>query len=310
MRIYVVGSGGIGGYFGGLLARAGRDVTFLARGPHLEALRAEGLRVRSAIGDFHIKSVQAVGDVAEIREPDLILFAVKTYSTEEVARSLAAVAGPGTTIIALQNGVDNDERIKALIPQARVYPGNALIVSHRPEPGVIEQEGGPRTLLFGDPVDPANRDLRGLATMFRDAGIDATASDDIRRDLWMKFVLIVAFGGMTALCRAPIGRVLRDPVARPLYDRCVREAIAVAMARHINLPGDVFDSVRARSEQYLATPAQEASKSSLLVDLEANGPTEIETINGVVARMGAELGIDVPVNALIYTAIDLASRRA
>ena len=307
MRIYVVGSGAIGSYFGGHLVRDGNDVTFLGRGVHLDALRKQGLSVQTMTDTIRLESVQTIESTSEITKPDLIFFCVKTYSTETVAKTLASVVSDNTTIITLQNGVENDVRVKAFVPNAAVYPGNTLIACRRPEPGVVRQTGGPGKLLFGNPTGGENKQLKTIEQLLLRAGINAVYSDDILRDLWKKFILITAFGGLTALCRAPIGVILTNSASRQLYERCVRETIDVALRRRVRLPHDVFEHVIQSSEAFLDTPQKAASQSSLLVDLESGSETEIETINGTVVRMAEDYGVDVPVNSAIYAGVKLAS---
>ncbi len=300
MKIYVVGSGGVGGYFGGRLARAGYDVTFVARGQHREALATKGLRVKSVAGDFNVYPAQVIGAIREITDPDLVLFAVKTYDTDDVATELAAVVNRDTTVITFQNGVDNDHRIREHIKNAAVHPGLAYVITTKTQPGLIEQTGGPRKLIFGDRVKPDNPRLIEIVGLMRDAGVDATASDDISRDLWKKYMLIVAFSGMTAVCRSPIGKVLGDAEARSLYERCVMEAISVAQAMGVNVAGDALEAIMAVSGDFAP-----GSKSSLLVDVENERRTEIESLNGTLVRLARKHKVDVPVNALIYAAIKL-----
>lgn len=298
MKIYVVGTGGVGGYFGGLLARAGQDVTFVARGEHLQAIRRKGLVVKSVAGDFTVAPAQAIGEVAQIVDPDLVLFTVKSYDTKEAARELAAMVHEGTTIISFQNGVDNDLQIREEVQRGDIFPGAAYVVSTKTHPGLIEQTGGPRKLIFGDRDNPGNPRLKEIEQLFQSAAIDATASDDITRDLWEKFIFINAFSGMTALCLSPIGEVLGDSRTRALFERCLREAISVARAMRVDIAESRFDAMMATALNFAPD-----SKSSLLVDVEAGRRNEIEALNGALARFGRQHGVDVPINELIYGAI-------
>lgn len=300
MKIFIVGTGGIGGYFGGLLAKAGKDVTFVARGEQFNALKKNGLVVKSVVGNFEVKPVQVIESIAEIEFPDLILFTVKTYDTEEVAKELDKVTTNNTTIITFQNGVDNDLQIKKFIKKAKVYPDVAYVISSRTTPGVIEQTSGLRKLLFGDRINPNNQNLKDVEIMMKEAEVDAVASDDITRDLWKKFMFIVAFSGMTAICRSPIGKVLSDIQTKSLYERCLKEAISVARAVKVNIASDAFESIMTISGNTAPD-----SKSSLLVDIENGRRTEIETLNGNLVRLARENKIDIPINELIYRAIRL-----
>jgi 2-dehydropantoate 2-reductase len=302
MRIYVVGTGGLGGFFGGLLARAGMDVTFLARGEHYEAMKNRGLTVKSVIGDFQIKPARVVRSIAEIEEPGLILFAVKTYDTAEVAKQFANIVNKSTIIISFQNSVENDIEIKKYVKDAKVFPGLAFVASTRTAPGVIEQTGGARKLIFGDRESSSNEDLKKIQNIMLEAGIDAAVSDNITRDLWEKFIFICAFSGMTAICRSTIGEVLSDALARRSYEDCVREAIAVAKASGIDIPEAAFERVMQISQAFAPN-----SKSSLLVDVENGRKNEIETLNGALVRLGQSYKVSVPINQLIYSGIRLIS---
>ncbi len=300
MRIFVVGTGGLGGYFGGLLAKADNDVTFLARGKHYNVIKERGLKVKTVLGDFIITPAKVAENINEITDPDLIIFTVKTYDTENVARELAKVVDKKTIIISFQNGIDNDNEIKKHIKDAKVFPGLAFVVSVRTTPGVIEQTGGPRKFIFGDRESPHNQQLKIIEKLMREAEIDASVSSDITSDLWKKFIFITAFSGMTAICRANIGKVLSDQIAAKTYERCVKEAITLALALRVNLPGTIFQDVMGLTK---TLPAD--SKSSLLVDIENNRENEIETLNGTLVRLARKYNIDVPINELIYGAVKL-----
>jgi 2-dehydropantoate 2-reductase len=302
MRIFIAGAGGVGGYFGGLLAKAGYDVTFLARGEHLAAIRKRGLAIKGAYGDFEIKPAKTVATIAEITNPELIILTVKTYDSASVARELSEVVDRNTVIISFQNGIDNDSDIKKHIKDAKVFPGLAFVSATRIAPGLILQTGELRRLIFGDRKLPNSEQLQTIEKIMRSAEIDAHVSDDITRDLWKKFILVNAFSGMTAICRASIGEVLSNPVTRKAYERCVREAIEVARMLKVNIPDTIFDDVMGITETF--TPD---SKSSLLVDIENGRPCEIEALNGTLVRLAEKSNIDLPVNELIYGVIKISS---
>ncbi|MFW6695316.1 ketopantoate reductase family protein [Streptomyces sp. MAR4 CNX-425] len=300
-RWLVVGAGGIGGYFGGLLAHAGMDVTFLARGGHLAALRSDGLHLETVDGAYHVPRVRALGAVTGGQPYDVVLFCVKTYDNTTAAAGIAPAVGDGTVVISVQNGIGNDDVLRAALPGAQVFPGFAHIVSARVAPGRIRQSGGPRTLIYGDPEHPDREVLRDIEAELRSAGVDATASTDILRDQWSKFAFIVAFSGMTALCRTPIGPILRDEAAMLLYRRCVAEAVAVARAIGV---AATEEAVLTRTEAYRG--AQEGATSSMLRDLLAGRATEVASLNGAIVELAAAHGIDAPVNSAIHTAVALA----
>jgi 2-dehydropantoate 2-reductase len=300
MKIYIVGSGGAGGYLGGLLARSGKDVTFVARGEHFQAMKEEGLKIKSVPGDFEVRPAQVIHRISDISNPDLIIFSVKTYDTDQTAKELKSAINKDTLVISLQNGVASDQQIKNHIPDAKVYPGVAYLASTKTRPGLIEQTGGPRKFIFGDRLDPKNPRLIEVEKDMTEAEVDASVSDDIARDLWKKFMFIVAFSGMTSICRSPIGKVLQDSVTEGLYERCLKEAIQVARSMNIRVEEGAFENIMTTSRNF-----PPGSKSSLLVDIENHRRTEIETLNGSVVRLAKNKNIDVPLNALIYGAIKL-----
>lgn len=300
MKVYIVGAGGVGGYFGGLLAKAGENVTFVCRGDHYKAIKKDELRVKSVIGDFIVKPAKVVDNISKIENPDLVIFTVKTYDTETVAEELKSVINKDTIIITFQNGIENDVVIKKITGSSNVYPGVAYVISARTKPGVIEQTGGLRKLIFGDRNNNDNLSLRAVEKVMRSAGIDASLSDDITRDLWKKYMFVVDFSGMTAVCRGPIGKVLADETTLSLYERCAREAISVAKAHGVKVASDALENIMTIS----GNTAPE-SKSSLLVDIENGRKNKIETLNGTLVKLARRYKIDVPINELIYGAIKL-----
>jgi len=308
LRWLVVGTGGVGGYFGGLLAHGGHDVTFLARGEHLRAMRTSGLRLETTKGEYTIERPKAVESVDGDEPFDVVLFCVKTYDNVTAAKAIAGAVDDRSVVISIQNGMDNDVQLRQLLPLATVYPGLANIISARVAPGVIRQSGGPCVTIFGDPETPANPLLRDVAADMRAAGIAATASRNIERDQWDKFVFIIAFSGMTALCRSPIGGVLNDDRALHLYRRCAEEVIAVAEADGVDIDPNVCETTMSQTEAYRG--AQETATSSLLRDVLAGRPTEIESLHGAVVRRAERHHLEVPINSMVYTAIRLGALRA
>lgn len=301
MKIYIMGSGGVGGYFGGRLAKVGNDVTFIARGEHYRAIKERGLTVKSVIGDFKVKPVQIINSASKINNPDLIVFTVKTYDTDKVSKQLAKVVNKDTIIITFQNGVDNDNQIKKYVKSSNIYPGLAFVISTKTKPGLIEQTGGLRKIIFGDRNNSKNQKLKEIEKLMRDAEINAVLSDDITRDLWKKFMFINAFSGMTAICRSSIGKVLGNPITKFLYERCIKEAISVAKAMGINVVDDILQTIIT-----ISTNTAPASKSSLLIDVENKRRNEIESLNGTLVKLAKKNSVDVPINELIYGAIKLA----
>jgi 2-dehydropantoate 2-reductase len=297
MRIAVMGSGGVGGYFGGRLAQAGNEVVFIARGAHLAALRSRGLTVKSPLGDASIK-VRAVEDPAEAGGAEIVLFTVKLWDTESAAERIRPIVESGGVVIPFQNGVESISRIGAVLGHGRVMGGAAYIAARIGEPGTIVHTGRMARLRFGA-VEPSQR---AIAAAFhaacRDAGIEAEVVEDIERVLWEKFVFLVAMSGATSVARAPIGVVRSDPDLRWLLETAMREACAVAKTRGIALPDDFADRQMAFAD---GLPPE--MKSSMLGDLEAGGRLEAPWLAGAVVRMAQEAKLQTPANRAILAAL-------
>jgi 2-dehydropantoate 2-reductase len=298
MRVTVMGSGGTGGYFGGLLARAGEDVTFVARGAHLEAIRANGLTVRSRlVGDFTVPA-RATDDPAEPGPADLILFCVKAYDTERAAQHLRSAVGPDTVILPVQNGIDSAERIGRVVGLGHVIGGLAGVSSVVAAPGVIEHRAGPDIIQLGELDGPSSARTQRIAEALVRAGIKAQVRADIRVALWEKFVLICGLSGLTALTRLSIGAVLSCPEARSLLGQVLEETAAVSSAEGVALPDGVVEGLL----KFFAN-ADPTIRGSLYYDLAAGRRLEIETLNGTVVRIGRERGVPTPANFAIYAAL-------
>jgi 2-dehydropantoate 2-reductase len=237
MRVAVVGAGGIGGFFGGLLARAGEDVTFIARGANLEAIRERGLAVKSRfVGDFTVKA-RATDDPAEIGPVDVVLFCVKAYDLETAAARMRPLIGPGTVVLPLQNGIDSAERIGRLVTPDAVIGGVAGVSAVLEAPGVIDHRGSDR-IHFGELAGGTSPRTERLLPVLRNAGIKAELRPDIRVALWEKFVRICGFSGLTALTRLPLSPVLGCPETRELFRGTLQEVDAVGHAEGVALPAD------------------------------------------------------------------------
>lgn len=297
----IIGTGGIGGYFGGLLANAGFDVTFLARGKHFDALKTSGLKLNTVDGPFDIKPLKVISDINKVKSPDVILFCVKTYDTVSLAIALKPVVNSDTLIISVQNGIENDIIIKNILGLQNVYPGLAHIISSVREPGVINQTGGPRTIIFGDRTSKKNLRLQEIAEMMTTAGIKATVSENIENSIWEKFIFIASFSGFTAICRCEIGKIINDEKLYELYQRAINESVNVAIAAGVDLPRDIFSKVVERTEKYRGK--DEKATSSLMRDFLGKDMNEIDTLSGSIVRLGEELGIDVPIHKMIYYVI-------
>jgi 2-dehydropantoate 2-reductase len=303
MKIAVMGTGGVGGYYGALLARSGQDVTFIARGEHLRAIQKNGLRIRSVHGDFSIDNAWAVENPAEIGPVDLVLFAVKTYDTAAAAVSILPIIGPETTVLALQNGVDAAERIGGIVGAPHVVGGATWLSAAVESPGVIGQYSPFRRVAVGE-MDGRNKPrIRTVVEAFRQSGAEAELTDDIRKVLWTKFVFIAATSALGALTRVPIG-IYRDiPETRAALLAALGEVAAVGRAAGIALDADVVE----RTAEFIDAAAP-GLKPSLQRDVEAGRRSEIESMIGVVVRTGKTRGVPVPVLGLAYALLKPGSR--
>jgi 2-dehydropantoate 2-reductase len=298
MRIAIIGAGGTGGYFGGLLARAGQDVTFIARGANLEALRARGLTVESRLAGTFTVAVQATDDPSEVAPVGLILFCVKTYDTDAAAESIRPLIRPDTMILSLQNGIDNEERIARVAGHTAGIGAVAYVVSAIKAPGVVAQTAGPGKIVVGELAGGTSGRTERLCEVLRGAGITAEVHPDIRVVLWQKFLFICAFSGVTAVTRVPIGTILADPVTHALFRGTSGEVEAVARAGGIDLPADCVEQAMTQ-----AAAVEPWGSSSLYGDLAGGRRLELESLNGEVVRRGREDGVETPLNFAIYAVL-------
>jgi 2-dehydropantoate 2-reductase len=301
MRFAVIGAGGVGGFFGAMLSAAGEDVWFTARGPHLDSMKREGLRVISPRGLVQVPPERCVGSPAEIGPVDTVFFCVKSYDTERTAPALAPLLGPGTVIISFQNGIDNEEKLGRLLPGRTIFGGVAYIYSTITRPGEVTVAGGPARIVFG-PFEGAPPEHRRQATELRDicvhAGITAEVSDDIIAALWKKFIFITGAGGITALTRLTLGEILAVDQSRDLLADAMRETESIARARGVRIEEHYLDGVFGTLARF-----DNKTRSSLFYDLVHGKPLEIEALAGTVVRHGAALGIPTPVNRTVYAAL-------
>jgi len=298
MRIAIMGSGGVGGYFGARLAQAGNDVAFIARGRHLAAMRANGLAIRSVLGDMTIPRPAVTDDPAGLAPADIVLFAVKLWDTEGAAKAVLPLLATGGVVVPFQNGVESIERIGAIVGAHRVMGGVAYIAATIGEPGVIAHTGTMARLRFG-PVEPSQRKTaEALLASCQGAGIDAELSNDIRRALWEKFAFLSAFSGLTSVARQPLGVLRDDPDLRATLEAAIRETWSVGRAKGVALTDDFVTQQMKFTD---GLPAQ--MKSSMLNDLEAGNRIEAPWLAGAVARMGSAMGIATPVNATLFAAL-------
>ncbi len=305
MRIAIIGAGGVGGYFGGRLARAGNDVSFVARGEHLAAMRRDGLRVRSVAGDFTVHPVRATDRPAEVGPVDAVLVATKTWQVAEACRTAAPLLGPDTVVVTLQNGVEAPAQAAEVVGRERVLPGVARIFSRVDGPGVVVHGGGPASVTFGEWDGPPTARVERLREVLAAAGVAAATPDDVLADLWAKFLFVVPMGGVGALARAPVGVLRVMPETRRLLEEAMGEILAVARARGIRLPDDVVERTMGFVD---AQPAE--GTTSLQRDVAGGRPSELEAWCGAVVRLGAASGVVTPLHRVMYHALLPLERRA
>jgi 2-dehydropantoate 2-reductase len=293
MRIAIVGSGGVGGYFGGRLAATGADVTFLARGAHLDALRTRGLRIDSPKGDAHLPHVNASDDPAAIGPVEIVFFAVKLYDTDGALALLPPLIGPETVVIGFQNGVESIDVLTGALGRSHAAGGVAYVSAVIAEPGVIRHTAMDR-LIFGELDGSRSRRLEWLLEACRPAGFQATLSTDINVEIWTKFVRLSVFSGMTAVTRSPIGVIREDPELFAMLKTAVKETMAVAHAKGVAVAESTVADVAAA---YIALPPQ--AKASMLEDLERGRRLELPWLSGAVVRIGREVGVETPTHRFI-----------
>ncbi len=298
MRIIVIGAGGTGGYFGGLLARAGEDVTFLARGTQLEALRTRGLTVKSRLAGTFSVPVHATSDPKEIGPADLVLFCVKTYDMVTASQGLHSLIGPETIVLPIQNGIDVTELLSDEVGAQYLVGAAAYVTSHIESPGMIAQTGGAGSIELGELDGGQSERTRRLQQVLQHAGIKTMLPDDIRVSLWAKFLFICAFSGVTALTRLPMGQVLAYQETSAILRAVMQEGELVARAYNIALPVDIVERQMAVVQTF-----EPEAMGSMAVDLLAGRRLEIEALNGTMVRMGQEQGLSLPYNTVIYAAL-------
>lgn len=303
MKVAILGSGAVGGYYGARLVRAGHDVTFIARGAHLAAMRERGLSIKSpALYDVTIP-VHAEEQTTRVGLVDLVLVATKTYDNQTALPLLRPLLGSDTIVLTVQNGVDSTTDVAAVAGEDRTLGGATYIATALETPGVIVQTGTHRRIQFGEVFGELPR-LSGRVTMLRDAlaeaDIEVDAFSDGRVPIWEKFVFLAAMAGFTGAARLPIGPIWSDPVVRAQFLAGCREIEAVARAEGVAVAPDVVDRITPYVEKIPGT-----MRSSLLIDLQNQKRTEVEALQGSVVRRGARLGIPTPIMATLYAVLKL-----
>lgn len=301
MKLAVLGSGAVGGYYGAKLARAGHEVTFVARGDHLAAIRERGLEVRSAmLGDFTVRAA-AEQDTSRVGPVDAVVLAVKTYDNPSALPLIAPMLGPETSILTLQNGVDSVSEISAMYGERPVIGGTTYIATAIAGPGVIEQTGTHRRIVFGEVFGELPRvsdRVRRLHDVLAAADIQSEAVPDGRVAIWEKFIFLAALAAFTGAARLPVGPLWNDPVIRARFLDGCREVERVARAEGVPVAADVVDRISTYVGRIPGT-----MRSSLLIDLSQGKRIEVEALQGSVVRRAARVGVDVPIMSTLYAVL-------
>ncbi|OQW58316.1 MAG: 2-dehydropantoate 2-reductase [Proteobacteria bacterium SG_bin9] len=294
MRIAVMGSGGVGGYFGARLAKGGADVTFIARGAHLDAMRKNGLTIDSTHAPLELPKVTATDNPSTIGKVDMILFTVKLWDTESAAKSLVSLIGPDTGLISFQNGVQKDDMLRPIVGDKTLIGGTSYIAAAIKSPGVIAHMGANQRLVFGEFDKSKSKRVEAFHQACVAGGITAEISPDIGVEIWQKFVFLVGMSGATASMRATAGEIRANPKSRQFMLDLMKEVVAVGRARGVNLPVDY-------AEQRIAfidtLPAEMIA--SMYGDLKQGKPLELPWLSGGVVDLGAALNVPTPMNRAV-----------
>ena len=303
MKIAVMGSGGVGGYFGARLAQAGCEVAFIARGAHLAAMREHGLIVESQLGDIRLPKVRVTDDPGTLEPVDLVLFAVKLWDTEVAAGSIAPLIGPDTGIVSFQNGVQKDDILRRMFGDKAVMGGVGYIATKIGRPGVIKHTGAMQRLVFGEYDGRRSARAEALLDACKRGGINAELSGDIRREIWEKFVFLVGLSATTATMRLPIGPIRANAQTRAFLFDIMQEVVAVGRAHSVALAADYAEKRLAFCD---GLPAD--MTSSMHHDLEGGKPLELAWLSGGVVELGKAAGVPTPANRAVNDILALHAR--
>jgi 2-dehydropantoate 2-reductase len=293
-----MGTGGVGGYYGGLLAQAGHAVTFIARGAHLQAIQAHGLQVKSIFGDFQVNPARATDNPAQVGPVDLVLFLTKAYHTDHAAQAIKPLIGPETAVLSLQNGVDAVDRIGPVVGMEHILAGATWLSSAIEAPGVIKQVSQFRRVVLGELDGQVTTRAQTIHKAFQDTGITAELSTNILKVLWTKFVFIFAASSLGSLTRLPMGDYRAIPETRIMILSLMNEVKDVALAEGVMLDEDVVQ----KSIDFMDNSAPHI-KASMQRDVEAGRRSELESMVGVIGRKGRETGIPTPVADFVYASL-------
>jgi len=311
MRFAILGSGAVGGYFGAKLAKAGQDVTFIARGAHLDAIRQTGLEVKSAkLGDFTVRAA-AESDTARVGPVDVAIVSVKAYDNPTALPMLKPLIGPDTVVLTLQNGVDSTDEVAAIVGKEHVLGGTTYVATALEGPGLIVQTGVHRSIIFGEvfglpdvasaksaDVSRITPRVQAIADVLAAADIQVTPVADARIPIWDKFVYLVAFSGFTGASRLAIGHIWKYPHVQEMFYAASREIAAIAKAEGVTISENRFETLR----EYMAN-IPPSTRSSLLIDLEQGKRIEVEALQGAAVRRAAKHGLPVPIVSTLYAVL-------
>ena len=295
MRIAIFGAGGLGGYYGARLVQAGNDVSFIARGMHLAAIREQGLKILSPLGDAHLEGLHISDDPADIGPVEVVIVAVKTWQIPEVARAMAPLLDERTVVVPYLNGVEAADGLAAVIGEEHVVGGLSKVFAMVESPGVIRHFHTEAHVEMGELGGGVSDRIHALCTVFEDAGVGSSASADIRSALWKKLLMVASWSGLGALAGSPMGVMRGDPQIRALVDQSMDEGIAVGQAR-----GHAVDAAFKEELWAFYEAMPESATSSMMRDILAGRPSELDAWNGAIVRFGIETGVATPVQHMTY----------
>ena len=298
MRFAILGSGAVGGYFGAKLAKSGQEVTFIARGAHLEAIRTKGLQIQSAkLGDFVVRA-SAESDTSKVGPVDVVIVAVKAYDNATALPMLKPMIGANTVVLTLQNGVDSVDDVAGVTGEGQVLGGTTYVATALEAPGLIVQTGVHRTIIFGEVFGDRGRisaRVQAIADVFAAADIQVTPVADARIPIWDKFVYLCPFSGFTGASRLAIGHIWKFPHVQEMFYAASREVAAIARAEGVTISPDRFDTLK----EYMQN-IPPSTRSSLLIDLEQGKRIEVEALQGAAVRRARKHSVEVPIVAALY----------
>ena len=295
MRMAVMAAGAVGGYFGARMAAAGHDVAFIARGAHRDAIRRDGLKIESALGDLHLKDVNVADDPKQVGPVDVALFAVKLWDTESAAAQARPLVGARTRVITLQNGVDSVERLAPILGDEATIGGATYVVTNIARPGVIRHTGTVARIRCGRLDGRSDGVLAACVNEMKSAGIDITLADHMLVDIWKKFVMLSGTSGITASTRQPLGVIRDDEDMRAFFFKLMDETMAVGRAAGVALPADY-----AAELERAVTGFPPNMKASMANDLDAGNRLELDWLAGKVVALGRKLGVAAPAQEAVY----------